>query len=1027
MNRKDLAKDFKAAVWQTQAEMEDFVRAAAPVEAADLKAWLKILMDRKVMADGRQEARVAVYGALAQSGLTTDLFAPFVEALRDGDALTRRLVVSLLPRVNDVASHGDLCKALGHADVHVRRAAAELLAQLGGPTALKYLATLVRERTFAGRNEAMEVMVPKAKHRAVDMLAGVLAAGTANEKLTALGHLIDDHMVAQAREAARDAVRTALRDANHMVAVRAHLALTRLATEDEFLEEFGEDLYRHDVEPVLIEALGGYQSTRILRILAERMRMGPTAARRAVVDAARNIANEDVIPLLVDGIRVRDMAVRQHTSEAILELGLARKIDLAKTVLMLLRSQDEEIRRVAAHLARSVGGDRADLVPQLLVYLRDEDWWVRERVIDALIELADGDISEHIVPYLQDPSPVFRRFAIGALIRLRDPGTLGAILRSAVDDEDWWVREQAVLAAGELGDERAIPYLHKLAKERADLRYSCIEALLLLEAQEPLLDLADLTYDEDPGVRLAMIRALGRISTGRQAAFYVSACINDKDERVAKAARAVLERWDLPPSEEIDAADLSLLDRLLVAVTRSGADDLILEAGRRPYIKHLGRVMPISKGVLSDEEARAMLMPLLASEQRRALERLEDVDLSHEVSGQGIRYRVNVFGQNTGIGAVMRRVQTKVPQLGDLGLPEEVMDLINVGSGLILVGGPTGSGKSTTLAAIIGHINQNRAEHIITIEDPIEILHPRQQSLINQREVGTHTRTFADALRVTLRQDPDIILVGEMRDIDTIRFAVTAAETGHLVFATVHTASAPTSVDRIVHAFPPAQQPQVRSMLADSLRAVLCQQLLRRLDEPDKRILAAELLVVTPAVTNLIRKDKCFQLGSVMATGRDHGMRLLDAELDSFVRGGLVDPEEAVMKCNDKHGFVSRLLNDGYLPERYRAMTRGSSRPPPRPSAAPVADSAPPGAASPDLRTAYVTKPAPPPNSLRAPGMRAPSGQFPAASGGGQRSPAGATIPVRPLGPQQPAANPSRRPASFQPQRPAGKNDEDER
>jgi len=234
-------------------------------------------------------------------------------------------------------------------------------------------------------------------------------------------------------------------------------------------------------------------------------------------------------------------------------------------------------------------------------------------------------------------------------------------------------------------------------------------------------------------------------------------------------------------------------------------------------------------------------------------------------------------------------------------VPKIVETFGNFNNGLVLVGGPTGSGKSSTLAALIDYINRTSGRHIITLEDPIEVVHARKQSLINQREIGTHTKSFGHALRATLRQDPDVILVGEMRDLETIAFAVTAAETGHLVFGTVHTVSADTSIDRLVNTFPPGQQPQVRSMLAETLRAVVCQHLVRKKD--GGRVLAAEVLINTDAVQNMIRKGKTFQLPSVVATSRESGMQSMDLELARLVNEGAVSLEEGYAKANDKRAF----------------------------------------------------------------------------------------------------------------------------
>jgi twitching motility protein PilT len=336
---------------------------------------------------------------------------------------------------------------------------------------------------------------------------------------------------------------------------------------------------------------------------------------------------------------------------------------------------------------------------------------------------------------------------------------------------------------------------------------------------------------------------------------------------------------------------------------------------------------------ITEADLRAMLLPTLNDTQREQLAAGKDVDFSYEVRSFAYRFRVNVFRQSAGIAAVFRVVRQRAAELESLGLPPVVASFAEFPHGLVLVGGPTGSGKSTTLAALIDHLNAQRAEHVVTIEDPIEVRHTRRQCVINQRELGAHTWSFGRALRSTLRQDPDVILVGEMRDLETIEFAVNAAETGHLVLATVHTVSAASSVDRIVHAFPPIQQGLVRSMLAESLRAVLTQQLLRRIDVPGQRVLACEVLINNDAVANLIRKDKCFQIPSVIATHAERGMRSMDGDLERLVKTKVIDPEEALMRAVEKEAFAQMLVAAGFLPDLTGPRT---SLPPDRPPSAPA-------------------------------------------------------------------------------------------
>jgi len=347
-------------------------------------------------------------------------------------------------------------------------------------------------------------------------------------------------------------------------------------------------------------------------------------------------------------------------------------------------------------------------------------------------------------------------------------------------------------------------------------------------------------------------------------------------------------------------------ERLLWWATKEGGDDLFLIADRPPFIKKLGRMVPLSDHPITAAQVEATVRGLMRPVQAEQFDRLEDADFSIGVKSLGLRFRVNVLRQAHGISAVFRKIVQEVRPLETLGLPKLIEGLCNLPDGLVLIGGPTGSGKSTTLAAMIHYINQHHGRHIITIEDPIEVVHEHDRSVVTQREVGTHTGSFGRALRATLREDPDVILVGEMRDLETIQFALSAAETGHLVLATVHTVSADTSVDRLIDAFPPGHQTQVRAMLSQSLRAVICQHLLRTRDGQG-RVPAVEVMLNNEATANLIRKGQCYQLPTVMQTSRELGMQLMDDQLLALVEEGIVSAPEAYAKALDKSLFADVL------------------------------------------------------------------------------------------------------------------------
>ena len=343
------------------------------------------------------------------------------------------------------------------------------------------------------------------------------------------------------------------------------------------------------------------------------------------------------------------------------------------------------------------------------------------------------------------------------------------------------------------------------------------------------------------------------------------------------------------------------IDAFFKLMHDQGASDLHLTAGQQPALRLHGDIERIKYDKLTNDKLRGMLYEITSQEKIKEFEETGDVDFGYEIPGLA-RYRANYFMQKNGIAAVFREIPSNILTAEALGLPAVISKLADLPRGLVLVTGPTGSGKSTTLAAIIDQANRNRKDHIITVEDPIEFVHKSQGCIVNHREVGTHTKTFSAALRGALREDPDIILVGELRDLETISLAVEAASTGHLVFGTLHTSSAHKTVDRLVEVFPSSEQAQIRSTLSDGLRAIVAQVLFKRIDKKG-RCAALEILVATPAVRNLIRESKTHQIPSMIQTGKQYGMQLLDDAIMDLYKQGKISPDDAYSKANNKQLF----------------------------------------------------------------------------------------------------------------------------
>ena len=364
------------------------------------------------------------------------------------------------------------------------------------------------------------------------------------------------------------------------------------------------------------------------------------------------------------------------------------------------------------------------------------------------------------------------------------------------------------------------------------------------------------------------------------------------------------------------------IDRLFRMMVDAKASDLHLSTGMPPLIRKDGHMQPLeaSAGPLTAAEVEALLEPITPDKNKEEFSERHDTDFAYAIEGLA-RFRANMFLDRKGRGAVFRVIPANILTAEQLGLSPHILQLCRLTKGLVLVTGPTGSGKSTTLCAMIDYINKNRNDHIITIEDPIEFVHENKSCLINQREVGTHTGGFKNALRAALREDPDIVLVGEMRDLETVAIAIETAETGHLVFGTLHTTTAASTVDRIIDQFPTDQQAQIRIMLSESLKGVIAQNLCRKIG--GGRVAALEVLLINGAISNLIREGKTFQIPSMMQVGRASGMVALNDALMDMVTKKLVEPQEAYLKSVDKAGFEGLLKRAGIDTKFVAAGTPG--------------------------------------------------------------------------------------------------------
>jgi twitching motility protein PilT len=403
---------------------------------------------------------------------------------------------------------------------------------------------------------------------------------------------------------------------------------------------------------------------------------------------------------------------------------------------------------------------------------------------------------------------------------------------------------------------------------------------------------------------------------------------------MAEAPRVEPPRPQVPISGTSGSRALDRIENLLRLLITNKASDLHLRAGSPPMFRASGEIEPIhGEAILTSDDIDAMLATVMLEQNRAEFKEKNDTDFAHEIVGVA-RFRGNALRDRKGTGAVFRAIPAAVVTVEQMGLSQEVQRLCHLTKGLVLVTGPTGSGKSTTLCALIDLINRTRSDHVITIEDPIEFVHESKKCLITQRHVGVHTSSFKHALRAALREDPDIVLVGELRDLETVSMAIETAETGHLVFGTVHTSTAVSTVDRVIDQFPPDRQAQIRVMLSESLKGVISQVLCKKIG--GGRVAAREIMLSTPSVSNLIREGKTFQLPSVLQTSRRLGMVTMNDALIELVEAGSVEPQEAYLKATDKVGILNMLKQRGKDisfadPDDARAAGTGGQEPPAKP------------------------------------------------------------------------------------------------
>ncbi len=911
----ELVQTVRAADWRSADEVQALAASSEP-NAAEILQVLDLLLHKGLATDAERHAlRRQAFAGLVRRLPDEALFRPFVRALKLAPADVRGVIGELLPRVAGQCDPAELLDLLRAPQPELRATAARALGDIGGRHVVNGAMQLLNERGFVGLRDALEVLAKCGGGALIAACERLLSSGgEPADRALAARALGDAKVAARAPPAVTRALTMALRDPSEIVVATAMASLAQVASEADYLASALPfiDGRSTRVASAAIEGLKRFASERIAAVLERKLKSGPNALRFAVLAACEAAGSDALLGPIVSALGHSHLAVRNRASEAMSALARSGRVEVGRSLVWLLRSRDVNVRRMAADVLRSVPDPHGELWPKVVSSLRDDDWWVRERVMDALLDLAGRGLSRYMVAWLGDPSDVVRRFALTVLLRLKDPDTIGALVHCALHDRDWWAREKALEVIAEFRDVRAVPTVVEIMQRTPELQLACITALRRIDLTSAALHVLPLTTSPDADVRLAVLHLVEELNDPAHSD--VAARLGeDADPGVQRLARAVFLRFSVlhegpdpvpgvplaDGTEEPVLCDTTPLDVLLARVVLDGGDDLILASDRPAFMKVHGGITQITELPIAAQRAGALLTSLLSTSSASLLAHKQDVDFSYVVKATGARFRVNLFRQRGGLSAVFHAVRGTVPAIEQLGLPAIVPSWCNCKNGLVIIAGPTAAGKSTTLAALLDVMNRTTRQHIISIEDPIEVLHEANLSLVNQREIGTHTRSFAAALRSALREDPDVLMIGELRDLETISLALTAAETGHLVFATVNTISADQAIERIINIFPRANQEQARSSLADVLKAIVCQTLVRAKDG-QHRHLAAEVLLNNEAVAHLIRKGKTVQIQAIIATSSDIGMQTLEQDLARLIKAGLVDVDDAAAKARNK-------------------------------------------------------------------------------------------------------------------------------
>lgn len=628
----------------------------------------------------------------------------------------------------------------------------------------------------------------------------------------------------------------------------------------------------------------------------------------AAIGAVAKVQDPRVMDLMLDRFKNGDATVRDHAVRWLTQAAAEQSGALRKHMMVVLSEGDDGIRRQTIQILLKTG-DPESVIIEILEFLNELLGWLRTRIIETLQTFGDA-VLRPAVSLLRHDNEDIRAAALQLAESFHDPRLVGPLCR-LLKDEDWWLKVTACDSLAQLGDDRAVPYLIE-ALDDEDCSWAAVDALAQIGSPASLTPLARMLKDKRPELRLEVIRAFSRFADERL--IKLLQVVKDEDSstdvrnRAAEVLRDMAARMKISISntEAASAVDSDAfenpMDRLLAKMRELGASDLHVAPNEPPLWRDQGKLVRMEdEAALTPEQSKAYVLSVLSEKQRKIFLETSEIDFCYSVPNVG-RYRANGYLQRLGYGATFRAIPNIPPTFADLRLPGHLTELLDYHQGIIVVSGPSGSGKSTTLAALVNLINDTKPTHVLTLEEPVEFVHPVKTALVNQREIGKHSVSFERALRGALREDPDVIMVGELRDAEVIRMALEAAETGHVVITTMHTTSAIQTIERLVGAFPPQEQQQVRMGLSESLKMIICQQLLPA--KAGGRTAVFEILKGTFSVGNMIRDDKTDQISSAMQIGRNLGMQSFDMAMMEMVEADVITPEVAWARAKKPATFA---------------------------------------------------------------------------------------------------------------------------